>query len=180
MEHDFKTELDNVVELVKEMEGWRDFVDSLTDNPYVNELFAESELDLEQEQLAAFTLWRLTSISVSDSGDIENEFDEQLSSEEENGDDLLLFALRVWKEQVLEGELLQSEEFITFQTLADMMKANAPRSREESEGIWNEFLSERSSEVILQDPIQPLPDSEVDSLLRRRRGQGLTDYQGRQ
>jgi len=169
------TELDSVVELVKGMNGWEDFVRILNGNPLVSEICSENEIELSNEQLAAFMFWRLTNVSIAEDGSIENEFDERVSEEDEDGNGLMLFSLRVWKEQVLVGELLQSDEFITFEMLNEMLEKYAPQSREESDALLAEW-DERFVETNLQDAIQPLPDSEVDSILRRRRGQGLSDF----
>jgi len=114
-------------------------------------------------------------MTVAEDGLFENEFDDEISEEDEDANGLMLFSLRVWKEQVLTGELLHSDEFITFETLASMLQNYAPRSQEESEAIMAEFETQ-ISETNLKDAIQPLPDSEVDSILRRRRGQGLSDF----
>jgi len=169
------SELDSVVELVKGINGWEDFVCILDGNPFVSEICSENEIELSNEQLAAFIFWRLTNVSIAEDGSIENEFDERVSEEDEDGNGLMLFSLRVWKEQVLVGELLQSDEFITFEMLNEMLEKYAPQSREESDALLAEW-DERFVETNLQDAIQPLPDSEVDSILRRRRGQGLSDF----
>jgi len=169
------SELDSVVELVKDMKGWEDFVHTLEGNPLILEIISEFDFQLSREQLAAFMFWRLTSMTVAEDGLFENEFDDEISEEDEDANGLMLFSLRVWKEQVLTGELLHSDEFITFETLASMLQNYAPRSQEESEAIMAEFETQ-ISETNLKDAIQPLPDSEVDSILRRRRGQGLSDF----
>jgi len=169
------SELDSVIESIKGMNGWEGFVDTLEANPLIQEIISEFDFRLSREQLAAFTFWRLTSMGVAEDGSIENEFNGRVSEEYENANGLMLFSLRVWKEQVLMGELIQSDKFITFDTLAAMIQNYSPRSQEDSEAIMAEF-EEQVSETNLQDAIQPLPDSEVDSILRRRRGQGLSDF----
>jgi len=116
--------------------------------------------------------WRLTSQSIVNDGSTRNEFDDQPPGDDDQ-DVSLLFSLRAWKEQVLIEEILQSDEFIGFETLSGMFDDFAPRSREESEAIWTEFEEQRAEEGCL-DQIRSLPDSEIPPVLRSCPEQGLS------
>ena len=168
---EFIDELNLVVDLLKDKEGWGKFVLSLDGNPLINELIEECDIELSPEQLAVFLYWRLANLSIADDGEMENEFDGGLSDDDGQAD-LMPISLRAWKEQVLIGEILQSEEFIGFETLSGMVDDYAPRSREESDSTWADFEQQRAEDGCL-DQIRPLSDSEVPPVLRNRPGQGL-------
>jgi hypothetical protein len=174
LDQEFIDELDLVVDLLKNKEGWEKFVLSLDGNALIHELIEESDAELSPEQLAVFLFWRLANLSIADDGEMENEFDSR-SADDDNQADLMLFSLRAWKEQVLIGEILQSDEFIEFETLSGMIDDYAPRSRNESEAICAEFEEQRAEEGCL-DQIRPLLDSEVPPVLQRRPGQGLSGH----
>ena len=170
---EFIDELNLVVDLLKDKEGWEKFVCSLDGNPLIHELIA-GDFDLSPGQIAGFMFWRLTSQSIVNDGSTRNEFDDQPPGDDDQ-DVSLLFSLRAWKEQVLIEEILQLDEFIGFETLSGMFDDFAPRSREESEAIWAEFEEQRAEEGCL-DQIRPLLDSEVPPVLRRRPGQGISGH----
>ena len=174
LDREFIDELNLVVDLVKGMNGWGEFVCSLDGNPLIHELIEECDVMLSPEQLAIFAYWRLTNMSIADDGEKKNEFDDRATDDDDQAD-LMLFSLRAWKEQVLIGEILQSDEFIGFETLSGMIDDYAPRSRDESEAICAEFEDQRAEEGCL-DQIRPLLDSEVPPVLRRRPGQGISGH----
>jgi hypothetical protein len=169
---EFIDELNLVVELIKDMDGWAKFVHSLDSNPLIRELFEDCDVELSPEQLAVFSYWRLTNLSIADDGEMQNEFDGGLPGDDGQAD-LMLISLRAWKEQVLIGEILQSDEFIGFETLSKMFDAYAPQSHSESEAKWEEFKEHRAEDGCL-DQIRPLSDSEVPPVLRSRPEQGLS------
>ena len=169
---EFIDELNLVVDLVKGMDGWGEFVCALDGNPLIHELIEECDVELSREQLAVFAYWRLTNLSIADDGETKNEFDDR-ATDDDDQTDLMLFSLRAWKEQVLIEEILRSDEFIGFETLSGMFDDFAPRSREESEAIWTEFEEQRAEEGCL-DQIRSLPDSEIPPVLRSCPEQGLS------
>ena len=169
---EFIDELNLVVDLVKDMDGWGEFVCSLDGNPLIHELIEEYDVELSPEQLAVFAYWRLTNLSIADDGETKNEFDDRATDDDDQAD-LMLFSLRAWKEQVLIGEILQSDEFIGFETLSGMLDAYMPQSRDESEAICAEFEEQRAEDGCL-DQIRPLLDSEVPPVLRSPPEQGLS------
>ena len=165
-------ELNLVVDLLKGMHGWAGFVCSLDGNPLIRELIQECDVELSPEQLAVFVYWRLTNLSIADDGETTNEFDGRAADDDDHADPIL-FSLRTWKEQVLIGEILQSDEFIGFETLSGMLDAYMPQSRDESEAIWAEFEEQRAEDGCL-DQIRPLSGSEVPPVLRSLPEQGLS------
>ncbi len=172
LDQEFIDELNLVVDLIKDMDGWEGFVCSLDGNPLIHGIIEECDFEPSPEQLAVFVYWRLTSLSIADDGLIKNEFDDRVTDDEDQID-LMLFSLRAWKEQVLIGEILESDEFIGFETLSGMLDAYMPQSRDESEVIWAEFEEQRAEDGCL-DQIRPLLDSEVSTVLRSRPAQGLS------
>ena len=171
LDQEFFDELNLVVNLLKDKEGWEKFVCSLDGNPVIHELIA-GDFDLSPGQIAGFMFWRLTNLSIVNDGSIRNKIDDQPPGDDDQ-DVSLLFSLRAWKEQVLIEEILQSNEFIGFETLSGMFDDYAPRSREESEAIWAEFEEQHAEDGCL-DQIRSFPDSEIPPVLRSRPEQGLS------
>ena len=165
LEQEFLDELDLVADLVRNIEGWNEFVRVVESNRLIHELFEDFNLDFSLEQVAILLFWRMCSFEITEDHKIANEFDGS-NPDGDDGVSLMLFSLRVWKDEEVIKNFICSDD-VSFVGMANLMEDYALQSRVEAE--------EMSIIETWDDPIEPLPDEDVDSILRRRRGEGLSN-----
>jgi len=166
LDQEFIDELNLVVDLLKGKVGWEVFTRSTFSNPLIREMTAANDFDLSPDQVAAFALWRMLSVWIDDAGETASELSAKIQEAEDEGEigAYMISSLRIWKESDL-MEMLQSDEFVGFEYLSDMVDSYAPQSRGELEAAEAE-LKERYLEQASSSQIQHLSESEVPAILR--------------